>query len=128
MTKSRWHISTDARNALALVVGALTLIATVWGVSESSISGLSDRIDRFDRIDTRMGRLEAKGDKIEALLIDCLLRIDVPSDESTAGPAAQLAGLDEGARKLLPAKPVLPRTGVPHRVDGGSFAGADLPW
>ena len=84
---------------MAQFVGAVTLLAAVWGVCESSVSRLSERFDqqarwfelidgRFDRIesttaegfrqandrvdraDTRIDRLEAKVDKIEALLIE----------------------------------------------------------
>ena len=29
--ESRWRISTDVRNALALFIGAVTLLAAVWG-------------------------------------------------------------------------------------------------
>ena len=134
VTKSRWHISTDVRNALALFVGAVTLLAAVWGVCEFSISGLSDRFDQIDaRLDLqdaelariksdtaegfrqtndRIDRLEAKVDRIESLLLDYLLRIDVPSDESTPDPAAQPAGRGEGASQPLPAKPVVPQKGV----------------
>ena len=60
-TESRWHISTDVRNTLALFVGAVTLLAGVWGVCESSISRLADRFDqqdaRFDQIDARFDEL-----------------------------------------------------------------------
>ena len=126
-TKSRWHISTDVRNALVLFVGALTLLAAVWGVCESSISRLSDRFDqidarldrqdrKLDRTDTRIDRLEAKVGRIETLLLDYLLRIDVPRDDSTPDPAGQPAGLDEGASQILPAKPLLPRTGAANGV------------
>ena len=143
VTKSRLHISTDVRNAVTLFVGAVTLLAGVWGVCESSISKLSDRFDqqdaRFDRVDARfdlqdvelarikssaaegfrlandrIDRLEAKVDRIESLLLDYLLRIDVPSDESTPDPAAKPAGLGEGASQPLPAKPVVPQKGVQH--------------
>ena len=142
-TKSRWHISTDVRNVLALFVGAVTLLAGVWGACESSISKLSDRFDqqdaRFDRVDARfdlqdvelariksstaegfrlandrIDRLEANVDRIESLLLDYLLRIDVPGDESTPDPAAKPAGLGEGASQPLPAKPVVPQKGVQH--------------
>ena len=120
-TKSRWHISTDVRNALVLFVGAVTLLAAVWGVCESSISRLSDRFDqidarldrqdrKLDRTDTRIDRLEGKVDRIETLLLDYLSRIDVPGEDSTPGPAAQPAGLDEGASQTLPARPVVSRT------------------
>ena len=56
-TESRWRISTDVRNALTLFIGAVTLVAVVWGVCESSVSRLSDRFDqqdeRFELIDER---------------------------------------------------------------------------
>lgn len=142
-TESRWHISTDVRNALALFVGAVTLLAAVWGVCESSISRLEDRFDqqdarfdhqneRFDQQDRelvriksttvegfrlandRIDRLEAKVDRIESLLLDYLLRIDVPDAESTPDTAAQPVDRGEGASHPLPAKPVVPRKGVPH--------------
>lgn len=149
-TESRWHISTDVRNALVLFVGAVTLLAAGWGVCESSISRLADRFDqqdaRFDQVDARfdhqnerfdqqdrelariksttaegfrlandrIDRLEAKVDRIESLLLDYLLRIDVPGDESPPDPAAKPAGLGEGASQPLPAKPVGPQKGVPH--------------
>ena len=137
-TKSRWHISADTRNTLVLFVGAVTLLACVWGVCEYSISRLSDRFDRqdarFDRIDARfdeqdrkldhtnarMDRLEAKVDRIETLLIDYLLRIGMPSEESTPKPAARPAGRGEGASQDLPAKPVMPRTGAAHGVSSPS--------
>ena len=128
-TKSRLHISTDVRNALALFVAAVTLLAAVWGVCESSISRLEDRFDQQDAelawiksttvegfrlANDRIDRLEAKVDRIETLLLDYLLRIDVPDDESTSDPAAKPAGRGEGASQPLPAKPVVPRKGVPH--------------
>ena len=47
--ESRWRISTDVRNALALFIGAVTLLAAVWGVCESSFSRLSDRFDRHEK-------------------------------------------------------------------------------
>ena len=47
-TKSRWHISADSRYTLALFVGAVTLLAAVWGACEYRISRLSDRFDRID--------------------------------------------------------------------------------
>ena len=144
-TKSRWHISADTRNVLALFVGAVTLVAVVWGVCESSISRLSERFDqqdaRFDQIDARfdrqdarfdeqdrkldhtnarMDRLEAKVDRIETLLIDYLLRIGMPSEESTPNPAARPAGRGEGASQDLPAKPVVPRMGAAHGVSSPS--------
>ena len=128
-TKSRWHISTDVRNALALFVGAVTLLAAVWGVCESSISRLADRFDQQDAelawiksttvegfrlANDRIDRLEAKVDRIESLLLDYLLRIDVPDAESTPDTAAQPVDRGEGASHPLPAKPVVPRKGVPH--------------
>ena len=159
-TESRWHISTDVRNTLALFVGAVTLLAGVWGVCESSISRLADRFDqqdarfdqidarfdqqdrelarigghldrlesttaegfrqandRMDRTDRRIDRLEVKVDKIETLLIDYLLRSDVPVDEPAPDPAAQPAGPGEGASQHLPAKPVAPRTGTADGID-----------
>ena len=148
-TESRWHISSDVRNVLALFVGAVTLVAVVWGVCESSISRLSERFDqqdaRFDQIDARfdeqnerfdgrfdeqdrkldhanarIDRLEAKVDRIEMLLLDYLLRIDVPGEESTPKPAARPAGSGEGASQDLTAKPVAPRTGVAHGVSSPS--------
>ena len=141
-TEPRWHISSDVRNVLLLFVGAVTLLAGVWGVCEHSISGLSDRFDRqderFDRQDkelariesttaegfrqanARIDRLEAKVDRIETLLIDYLLRIGMPGEESTPRPAAQPAGHGEGASQVLPAKPVVPRTGAAHGVSSPS--------
>ena len=162
-TESRWHISSDVRNVLVLFVGAVTLLAGVWGVCEHSISGLSDRFDRqdarFDRIDARfdqqdtelvrvggrldrlesttaegfrqatgrmdrtdirMDRLDAKVDRIETLLIDYLLRIGMPSEESTPKPGARPAGRGEGASQDLPAKPVAPRMGAAHGVSSRS--------
>ena len=144
-TKSRWHISADTRNTLVLFVGAVTLLGGVWGVCELSISGLSDRFDqqdaRFDQIDARfdrqderfdeqdrkldhtnarMDRLEAKVDRIETLLLDYLLRIGMPSEESTPKPAARPAGRGEGASQDLPAKPVAPRMGAAHGVSSRS--------
>ena len=47
-TESRWRISTDVRNSLTLFIGAVTLVAVVWGVCESSVSRLSDRFDQQD--------------------------------------------------------------------------------
>ena len=47
-TESRWRISTDVRNGLTLFIGAVTLLAVVWGVCESSVSRLSDRFDQQD--------------------------------------------------------------------------------
>ena len=66
----------------------------------------------MDRTGIRIDRLDAKVDRIETLLIDYLLRIGAPSDESTLNPAAQPAGLGEGGSQVLPAKPVVPRMGV----------------
>ena len=145
-TTARWHISADTRNTLALFVGAVTLLACVWGVCESSISGLSDRIDgrfdeqnerfdgrfdeqneRFDEQDrkldhtnARIDRLEAKVDRIEMLLLDYLLRIDVPGEESTPKPAVRPAGRGEGPSQDLVAKPVAPRTGAARGVGSPS--------
>ena len=108
-TESRWRISTDVRNALAQFVGAVTLLAAVRGVCESSVSRLSERFDQQDRelerigrrldwiesttaegfrqandrvhrADTRIDRLEAKVDKIESLLIERRLRVPVEGD------------------------------------------------
>ena len=150
-TESRWHISADTRNTLALFVGAVTLLACVWGVCEYSISRLSDRFDRidarFDRIDARfdeqdaridgrfdeqdrkldhangrIDRLEAKVDRIETLLIDYLLRIAVPGEGSSPKPAARPAGRGEGTSQDLPAKPVVPRTGAAHGASSRSSA------
>ena len=129
---SRWHISADTKNTLVLFVGAVTLLACVWGICEYSISRLSDRFDqidarfdqqdtelvrigeRMDRTDIRIDRLEAKVDRIETLLLDYLLRIGAPSDESTPDAAAQPARLGEGGSQVLPAKPVVPRTASEH--------------
>ena len=47
-TESRWRISTDVRNSLTLFIGAVTLVAVVWGVCEASVSRLSDRFDQQD--------------------------------------------------------------------------------
>ena len=174
-TESRWHISSDVRNVLVLFVGAVTLLAGVWGVCEHSISGLSDRFDRqdarfdqqdarfdqidarfdrqdarFDQIDARfdrqderfdeqdrkldhtnarMDRLEAKVDRIETLLIDYLLRIGMPSEESAPKPAARPAGRGEGASQDLPAKPVVPRMGAAHGVSSPSSVSPRIaPW
>ena len=90
-TESRWRISTDVRNSLTLFIGAVTLVAVVWGVCESSVSRLSDRFDqqderfeqqarwfelideRFDRQDReleqigkRLDRQDARLDRIES--------------------------------------------------------------
>ena len=130
-TKSRWHISADTRNTLALFVGAVTLLACVWGVCEYSISRLSDRFDRIDaRFDeqdrkqdhtnARLDRLEAKVDRIETLLLDYLLRIDVPGEESTPKPAVRPAGRGEGPSQDLVAKPVAPWTGAARGVGSPS--------
>ena len=131
-TMARWHISADTRNTLALFVGAVALLACVWGVCEYSISRLSDRFDRidarFDRIDARfdeqdrkldhanggIDRLEAKVDRIETLLIDYLLRIAVPGEESSPKPAARPAGRGEAGSQILPAKPAVPQAGLEH--------------
>ena len=110
-TQSRWHISTDVRNALALFVAAVTLIAAVWGVCESTVSRLSER---FDQQDARLDRLEAKVERIETLLIDYILGMAVKGDESTPEPAARPTGPGKGASQLLPAKPVVPERGVGH--------------
>ena len=74
-TESRWRISTDVRNALTLFIGAVTLLAVVWGVCESSVSRLSDRFDQqderfeqqarwFELIDGRFDLLETDLDQI----------------------------------------------------------------
>ena len=58
-TESRWRISTDVRNALTLFIGAVTLLAVVWGVCESSVSRLSDRFDQQDeRFEQQAGWFE----------------------------------------------------------------------
>ena len=117
-TVSRWHISPDVRNALALFVAALTLLAAVWGVCESTVAPLYARFDqidaRFDRQDARQDRLEAKLDKIETLLIDYILGSGVQGNESTPEPAARPAGPGKGASQLLPAKPAGPGKGLGH--------------
>ena len=122
-TESHSHISADVRNALVLFVGAITLLAAVWGVCESIVSRLSERFDRqderfdqidarFDQRDARLDRLEAKVDRIEALLINYILGVGVQGDESTPEPAARPAGPGNGASQILPARPVLPERGV----------------
>ena len=62
--ESRWHISPDVRNALALFVAALTLLAAVWGVCESTVARLYERFDqqdaRFDQIDARFDQQNAR--------------------------------------------------------------------
>ena len=131
-TQSRWHISTDVRNALALFVAAVTLLAAVWGVCESTVAPLYERFDRqdarfdrqdreldqigsrLDRQDARQDRLEAKLDKIETLLIDYILGSGVQGDESTPEPAARPAGPGKGASQTLPAKPAGPGKGLGH--------------
>ena len=124
-TKARWHISADTRNTPALFVGAVALLACIWGVCEYSTSRLADRFDRIDarfdeqdrRLDhtnARLDRLEAQVDRIETLLIDYLLRIAVPGEGSSPDSAAQPAGRGEGTSQDLPAKPVVPRTGAAH--------------
>ena len=80
-----------------------------------------DEQDRkLDHTNARMDRLEAKVDRIETLLIDYLLRIGMPSEESTPNPAARPAGRGEGASQDLPAKPVVPRMGAAHGVSSPS--------
>ena len=124
-TESRWHISPDVRNALALFVAAVTLLAAVWGVCEWTVSRLSERFDRidarfdrqdarFDQQDARLDRLEAKVDRIETLLIDYILGIGVRGDESTPKPAAQPAGPGKGASQLLPAESAGQGKGAGH--------------
>jgi len=73
-TESRWRISTDVRNGLTLFIGAVTLLAVVWGVCESSVSRLSDRFDQqderfeqqarwFELIDERFDRQDERFDR-----------------------------------------------------------------
>ena len=74
-TESRWHISADTRNTLALFVGAVTLLACVWGVCEYSISRLSDRFDQID------ARLDEQDDRIDRRFDEQNDRIDGRFDE-----------------------------------------------
>ena len=127
--ESRWHMRLGVRNALVLFVGAMTLLAAVWGVCESTIAPLYERFDQQDkelvRIESamaegfrqatgRIDRLEAKVDRIEMILIDYILRIGVQGDESAPEPAAQPAGLGNSASQTLPAKPVVPERRLGH--------------
>ena len=87
-TESRWRISTDVRNSLTLFIGAVTLLAVVWGVCESSVSRLSDRFDqqderfeqqarwfelideRFDRQDRELEQIGRRLDRLESTTSD----------------------------------------------------------
>ena len=87
-TESRWRISTDVRNGLTLFIGAVTLLAVVWGVCESSVSRLSDRFDqqderfeqqarwfelideRFDRQDRELEQIGRRLDRLESTTSD----------------------------------------------------------
>jgi len=87
-TESRWRISTDVRNSLTLFIGAVTLVAVVWGVCESSVSRLSDRFDqqderfeqqarwfelideRFDRQDRELEQIGRRLDRLESTTSD----------------------------------------------------------
>ena len=67
--RSRWHISSDVRNLLAVFVAALALLGAVWGVCDYALSGLHAR---FDEIDVRFDRQDRRMDGIESAMAEGL--------------------------------------------------------
>ena len=75
--ESRWHMRPGVRNALVLFVGAVTLLAAVWGVCESTVAPLHEQFDqvdarfdqqnaRFDQVDARFDQQNARFDQVDA--------------------------------------------------------------
>ena len=72
--RSRWHISSDVRNLLAVFVAALALLGAVWGVCDHALSKLDARFDEidaeFDKIDGRFDRQDSRMDGIESAMAE----------------------------------------------------------
>ena len=72
--RSRWHISSDVRNLLAVFVAALALLGAVWGVCDYALSKLDARFDEidaeFDKIDGRFDRQDSRMDGIESAMAE----------------------------------------------------------
>lgn len=129
--RSRWHISADTRNLLAVFFGTLVLFSTVWGVCEYALARLDakfdeigvrfdrqerrmDRIEsalaegfrqthgRIDRTDARIDRIESKVDAIDAFLRQGRQQVPVEGDGATPVPDAKPEGSRRGSSWPLP--------------------------
>lgn len=72
--RSRWHISADTRNVLAVFFGALVVLSALWGVCDYALSRLDARFDEidaeFDKIDARFDRQDLRMDRIESTMTE----------------------------------------------------------
>lgn len=72
--RSRWHISADARNLLAVAVAMLALFSAVWGVCDYALSRMDARFDEidaeFDEIKVRFDRQDRRMDRIDSAMTE----------------------------------------------------------